>query len=163
MTPNRLTACAAAAACTLIAASPADAGFLDEVAYSLPSGYATTNDGFFADQADGVLRVMNEGKTSLILPVYTNHPRWDYDNRHEENGYPWGGGIARSVIDERGNERMVYAIAFSDSHYSVEPFKGYAWLGRWDMGNDFHLGAGYLLGLTFREDYYWYPIPAPLP
>ena len=163
MTPNRFPAWAAAAACPLTAASPADAGFLDEVAYSLPSGYATTNDGFFADQADGFLRVMNEGKTSLILPVYTNHPRWDYDNRHEENGYPWGGGIARSVIDERGNERMVYAIAFSDSHYSVEPFMGYAWLGRWDMGNDFHMGAGYLLGLTFREDYYWYPIPAPLP
>lgn len=165
MTPHRLTACAAgAAACALLAAAPASAGFLDEVAYSLPGGYSNGSDGFFASQVDGFTRVMNDGTTGLVLPLYTNHPTWDYDNRHEENGYPWGGGIARSVIDERGNERLVYAIAFSDSHYSVEPFMGYGWLGRWEIGDSgFHAGAGYLLGLTFREDYKWLPIPAPLP
>lgn len=162
MTPNRLTACATAAACALIAASSAHAGFLADVADTLPGGFSEEN-GFFSAQYDGFTRVMNEGTTSLVLPIYTNHPHWAYDNRHEENGYPYGGGIARSVIDERGNERMVYAIAFSDSHYSIEPFLGYAWLSRWNLANDFHVGAGYLLGLTFREDYYWYPIPAPLP
>lgn len=165
MTPKFLVAaCAATAA--LDTTPSAQAGFTDDFLQTLPGGYhAASGEGWLSQQVDGFKNVLSDGRTGLILPLYTNHPTWDYDNRHEENGAPFGGGLVRSVLDERGNERMVYAIAFSDSHYSVEPFLGYAWLGRWnlDANADLHVGAGYLLGLTFREDYHWYPIPAPLP
>ncbi len=162
---------AAAAAVLLAFASPSFAGsMLSAVADTLPGGFITESNrssglsGWAADQSRGFMKIIREGSTALVLPVYTEHPRWDYDNRSQENGYPWGGGLARTVVDSRGNERLAYAILFSDSHYEPEPFLGYGWLARWNLGHSgIHVGAGYLAGLTFRQDYSWVPIPAPLP
>ncbi|MCI5850242.1 MAG: hypothetical protein MR009_01620 [Sutterellaceae bacterium] len=121
-------------------------------------------EGWFRDTGSGFSRILREGSTAIVLPLYTEHPRWDYDNRSQENAYPFGSGIARIMVDSRGNERLAYAIAFSDSHYKPEPFLGYGWLARWNLGSSgLHVGAGYLAGLTFRADYMWLPIPAPLP
>lgn len=155
---------AAAALCAAALALPAHAGFWSAAVDTLPGGYNTSEEqGFFQKQVEGFKNVISEGNTGLILPLYTIHPAWDYDNLHEENAFPYGGGVVRSVIDERGNERMTYFLAFSDSHYKLEPFMGYAWLSRWNLTESFHVGAGYLLGLTFRDDYKWLPVPAPLP
>jgi len=120
--------------------------------------------GWFGDAWDGMKQIGRDGQSGLLLPAYTNHPAWDYPNRKDQNGYTWGGGISRGVIDERGNERLVYAIAFSDSHYDIEPFIGYAWLARWPLGNTgLYGGLGYTVALTMRSDYSWLPVPAPLP
>lgn len=120
--------------------------------------------GWMGDAWSGMGSVAEQGRSGLILPAYTVHPAWDYPNRHNQNGYTWGGGISRSVIDERGNERMVYALAFSDSHYDLQPVFGYAWLARWPLGNSgLYGGLGYTLGVTFRSDTSWLPLPAPLP
>lgn len=120
--------------------------------------------GWFRDQGRGFSNIVKQGNTAIVLPVYTEHPAWDYNNRHQENGLTWGGGIARTFVDSRGNERLAYAVAFSDSHYELEPFVGYGWVSRWNVGSTgLHVGAGYLAGLTFRADYRWLPIPAPLP
>ena len=79
-------------------------------------------EGWFRDTGSGFSRILREGSTAIVLPLYTEHPRWDYDNRSQENAYPFGSGIARIMVDSRGNERLAYAIAFSDSHYKPEPF-----------------------------------------
>ena len=75
--------------------------------------------GWFRDQGRGFSNIVKQGNTAIVLPVYTEHPAWDYNNRHQENGLTWGGGIARTFVDSRGNERLAYAVAFSDSHYEL--------------------------------------------
>lgn len=146
-------------------AATACAGFWEDAARTLPGGYQSADESrsFLSGQWEGLKSIINDGRTGLVLPIYTNHPTWDYDNRHEENGMPYGGGVVRSVVDSEGNERLAYALVFADSHYSPEPFVGYSWIKRFPVSNDFHLGAGYLLGVTMRQDFRWIPVPAPLP
>lgn len=148
-----------------LAAVSAQAGFFEAFVDTLPGGVSPYPDaGFFGNQINGMHDIIEKGATNIILPTYTNHPRWDYDNRNEENAYPFGAGIGRRIIDSHGNERMMYIMTFSDSHYRPEPIFGYAWLARFPIADSgFHLGAGYTASLTFREDYYWLPIPVPLP
>jgi len=148
-----------------LAGVSAQAGLWDGFLETLPGATSPYPDaGFVGNQINGMHHIIETGSTSLLLPTYTNHPRWDYDNRNEENAYPFGAGISRSIIDERGNERLAYIMLFRDSHYEPEPILGYAWVARFPIANSgFHLGAGYTAGVTFREDYNWMPIPVPLP
>ena len=141
------------------------ATLLESFVETLPGAASPYPDaGFIGNQLNGMHDIIENGRTGLLLPAYTNHPRWDYDNRDEENAYPFGAGISRGIIDERGNERLMYLMFFRDSHYEIEPIVGYAWLARFPIANSgFHLGAGYTAGFTFRQDYNWLPIPVPLP
>lgn len=167
---KKLTAAALLLAIANISHASAWDDFWTSAAKTLPAGVyaesdsADENPGYFSKTWDGLKTIVVKGNTGLLVPVYTIHPAWDYPNRREENGYTWGGGISSNYIDDRGNRRIVYAMAFSDSHNDIEPFLGYAWLSRWKLGTSpLHLEAGYTLGLTFRADYDWLPIPAPLP
>ena len=63
---------------------------------------------FWEDTLEGSKRILEEGRNLLVIPTYTNHPRWAWDNRDEQNAYPFGMGLARQVIDERGNERLFF-------------------------------------------------------
>lgn len=156
-------------ASALIASSTVSyaSSFLDNVAKTLPAGISNQSDGYLSATWDGLKKIFHDGNNSLIVPMYTIHPAWDYPNRRQENGFTWGGGISRSYLDDQGNRRLVYAMAFSDSHNNFEPFVGYAWLGRWKLGSlgslPLYGEAGYTLGVTMRGDYSWLPIPAPLP
>ena len=119
---------------------------------------------FWEDTLEGSKRILEEGRNLLVIPTYTNHPRWAWDNRDEQNAYPFGMGLARQVIDERGNERLFFITSFVDSNYRVEPMFGYSWVARWPIGSSgLHWGAGYLAGITMRGDYHWLPCPLPLP
>lgn len=105
------------------------------------------------------------GQDDLYLPMYTWHNRSFYDrekiNSFNEN--PWGIGFGKSYKDENRNWHGFYAMAFSDSHYKVEPIAGYGYTKNW-YKNDFSLGAGYTVFLTARSDIKNYlPFPAILP
>ncbi len=145
-----------------LASHAANAGILDAALETLP-GANRTSDGFFSAQWEGIKDLYNNGNTGLVFGLYTNHPAWDYRSRKEKNGYPWGGGLVRGFVDENNNERLLFALAFADSHYKIEPIIGYSWVHRWDLCGPVHVGAGYILGATFRADYHWLPIPTPLP
>lgn len=152
------------AACALtLWSGQASAGFFDDVVDTLPGGLAASSDGFFSAQLSGFREIVDKGRDGIAFGIWTEHPSFDYDNRSEENALPFGGGVVRTVIDEKGNERMLFGLVFSDSHYYPEPTLGYSWVARWPVSEKYHVGAGYLLGFTFREDYHWYPIPLPLP
>ena len=85
-----------------------------------------------------------------------------YARQSSERPGDWG--YARQVIDNRGNERLLFAVNFVDSNYRIEPMVGYSWLARWPIGSTgLHVGAGYLAGITMRGDYMWAPLPLPLP
>lgn len=136
---------------------------------TFPAGVVSQEDSsgnYFSDTWTGMKTILGEGFTGLLLPAYTIHPGYAYktEKRHNENAYTWGGGISRNIIDARGNRRILYAMAFSDSHNNIEPFLGYAWLSRWKLGSSpLHAELGYTIGLTARGDYQWIPFPAPLP
>ena len=152
------------AACALtLWSGQASAGFFDDVVDTLPGGLAASSDGFFSAQLSGFREIVDKGRDGIAFGIWTEHPSFDYDNRSEENALPFGGGVVRTVIDEKGNERMLFGLVFSDSHYYPEPTLGYSWVARWPVSEKYHVGAGYLLGFTFREDYHWCPIPLPLP
>lgn len=121
-------------------------------------------DGFWEDTKRGSEAIMRDGKTMLVLPTYTNHPRWEWEDKDEENGYPFGMGLARQVIDDRGNERLFFLVNFVDSNYRLEPMVGYSWVARYPIAQTgWHYGAGYLAGITIRGDYSYIPCPLPLP
>lgn len=153
-----------ATSCALLATG-AQAGLWDSFTDTLPGAISPYADaGTVGNQLNGMHYLIKEGTTSLLIPTFTDHMWFDYDNREQYCAMPFGGGIARGIIDERGNERMMYMMFFRDSHYEIEPIFGYAWVARYPIGNTgFHLGAGYTAGVTFREDYSWLPIPVPLP
>lgn len=136
---------------------------------TLPAGMVSeenSSGSYLSDTWVGMKTIISEGSSGLLLPAYTIHPGYAYktEKRHNENGYTWGGGISRNFIDSRGNRRIMYAMAFSDSHNNFEPFMGYGWLSRWRLGSTpFYAEAGYTIGLTARGDYKWIPFPALLP
>lgn len=151
---------------TGIACSGAQAAsVLDAVIETTPAGLSGKSGSYtWSDLIDGSKQIMDQGNSMWIVPTYTNHPNWAWDNRREQNGYPFGMGLGRQVIDERGNERSFFFVSFVDSNYRIEPTFGYQWVARYPLGNSgLHVGAGYLAGFTIRGDYNWLPIPMPLP
>lgn len=154
--------------------SSAQAGvgdFLNAVVDTTPAGLVRSSaerpgdfGSLWQDTVRGSEAIMKNGSSLWIVPTYTNHPTWDWPDRAEENGFPFGMGLGRQVIDSRGNERSFFLVGFVDSNYRIEPMVGYQWLARWPLGNTgLHVGAGYLAGLTMRGDYMWLPCPLPLP
>ncbi len=158
----------------LLAAGSAQAGLSDfwsAVIDTTPAGLARASSerpgdwqSFWADTVEGAKYIMEEGNSLFVAPTYTNHPRWDWPDRDEKNAWPFGMGLGRQVIDEKGNERMFYLVSFIDSNYRIEPMAGYSWVARWPLGSTgLHVGAGYLAGITMRGDFAWIPCPLPLP
>lgn len=131
----------------------------------VPADQRASGWGWFGDAWTGLKATTGEGRNGLLVPMYTWHPAPSYNNRSEQNSYTWGAGISRTMIDARGNERMTYALAFSDSHYDFQPMIGYGWVARWALGSGgLYGGLGYTAGLTVRSDVgYAVPIPYILP
>lgn len=157
---------------TVLASAPTQArSFLQAVVDTTPAGFAYETQpesrgtlGFIDATVEGTKQIFAQGNSAILFPTYTNHPKWAWDNRSEENAHPFGGGLARRVIDGRGNERTLYLLSFIDSNYRMEPAVGYQWQARFPIGQSgLHVGAGYQFGLTARADYMWLPAPLPLP
>jgi palmitoyl transferase len=110
--------------------------------------------------------IARDGKWDLYVSGYTWHAPWHYssDRRDELNAFAVGGGFGKGLTDEKDNQRLLYGMVFSDSHYKPQYTVGYAWMARWTFGSDFKLGAGYTAGFTSRSDIAGYaPIPLILP
>lgn len=119
--------------------------------------------GWFADAWEGSKRIYRDGHSDLLLPLYSWHPAYSYPNRFNQNHYSFGVGAARTVIDEKDNERMVYVLAFSDSHYDFQATGGYGWVARWPLFWGLKGGLGYTVFLATRSDANYIPFPGILP
>lgn len=143
--------------------------FFDAMNESSPVGMLAPDErtpgwkGWFADAWEGSKRIFRQGHNDLLLPFHTFHPAFRYPNRGDQNHYPWGVGIASTVIDAKDNERIVYALGFSDSHYDFQPMVGYGWMARWPLAAGLKWGLGYTVLLTARADAAYIPIPGALP
>ena len=96
----------ALASLAFAAALPAHAGFWSSLIDTTPAGIARSSEdrpgdwaSFWSDTRAGAEKIMSDGNSIWILPAYTNHPRWDWPQREEENGWPMGMGLARGIID----------------------------------------------------------------
>lgn len=164
-------ACLAAFACAANAQDKSESfwsSLLSAINDTTPAGVRPRSErasgwAWFGDQWDGGKAIAANGQMQLLLPFYTFHPAWQYANHAQQNAYPFGAGIASYTVDSRDNERIVYALAFSDSHFNFEPMAGYGWVARWRMFGQFKVGVGYTAMVTTRNDAMWLPVPGLLP
>ena len=121
---------------------------------------------YVAELQQDVDNILKNDNWDLYVPVNTWHNREMYDKKKTDsyNEMPWGLGIGKHFYQD-DVMRGLYVMAFSDSHSNVEPIVGYLrqWNYYFDRNKNFSVGAGYTLGVTFRKDYNYLPIPAPLP
>ncbi|MCE1161846.1 MAG: peptide ABC transporter permease [Thiomonas sp.] len=106
------------------------------------------------------------GQDDLYFSGYTWHDPGTYTEakRAVLNKHAWGIGWGRHLTNADGNEDMVYAMVFSDSHWNAEPIVGYA--HQWMYFNDSPVGfgLGYTLAVTSRADIFKnIPFPIALP
>ncbi len=111
--------------------------------------------------------IYQQGQPDLFLTGYTWHDPRTYTAAKLAvlNSRAWGFGAGKHLVDADGNDEMIYAMVFSDSHRNAEPVVGYA--KQWDWRPDdgtFTLGAGYTVGVTSRADIiHNIPFPIVLP
>ena len=106
------------------------------------------------------------GNDDLYFDGYAYHDPGTYTaaKRATLNPRAWGIGWGRHQIDARGNEDMVYAMVFSDSHWNAEPIVGYAHQWMWNSDHLFGFGLGYTIAVTSRADIFNnIPFPLALP
>jgi palmitoyl transferase len=121
---------------------------------------------WFADTWNTAVDTARHGKDDLYFDGYTWHDPGTYTaaKRATLNSHAWGIGWGRHRMDANGNEDMVYAMMFSDSHWNAEPIVGYAHQLMWNNGHLIGFGLGYTLAVTSRADIFNnIPFPLALP
>ncbi len=106
------------------------------------------------------------GQDDLYFSGYTWHDPGTYTaaKRATLNSHAWGIGWGRHRVHADGNEDMVYAMVFSDSHWNAEPVVGYAYQWRYFNDSPVGVGLGYTLAVTSRADIFNnIPFPIALP
>jgi hypothetical protein len=113
-----------------------------------------------------IARVADVGTWDLYLTGYGWHiDGYTDEHRASLNSQSWGGGAGKHFTDENGDEDILFAFIFLDSHENPEPIGGWArqWYTRPVLGG-LQLGGGYFAGFTARNDVAHYvPLPLALP
>jgi palmitoyl transferase len=104
----------------------------------------------------------------VYVSGYAYHDRDTYSQQqlHKMNETTWGGGLGKTVHDERGNEEGVYLMGIRDSNRRPQWMAGYQyqWMLPLKSQNNLQVGAGFTALVIRRSD--WYdgrPFPALLP
>ena len=110
--------------------------------------------GVFKRAAISLERTAKEGDWELYVPLYTYHMRYAYtaEKISSYNENPWGLGLGRGRIDEKGNWHGLYAMFFHDSHNKPEYQLGYAFKTFWPLAENLKAGLGYTVFLGARSD-----------
>ena len=112
-------------------------------------------------------KALTAGDWELWLSGYSYHAPWSYARQHCEdlNSNAWGLGVARSVVDAKGDKHTVYILGFDDSYYHGEFHLGYMWMRSWRWKDQWpSFGLGYSVFLFSRRDMYNHaPVPGLLP
>lgn len=131
---------------TVLAEGPAESGMVSRIEDSLSQTWQSQN-------------------YELYIPVNTWHNRSFYSSEKidEFNEHPWGLGLGKYRFDDEGDWHALYAMAFQDSHYRLEPIVGYGFQKMWRPTENVRLGVGYSVGVTMRQDMHYLPLPVLLP
>ncbi|QBC31118.1 lipid IV(A) palmitoyltransferase PagP [Pandoraea sp. XY-2] len=127
-----------------------------------PSGISTWTGAI----VDEVRDVATQGASDLYVPLHTHHLRFAYTSEKiaQYNENPWGLGYGRVLSDGNKGSRMLYAMAFKDSHNDWSPMAGYGRI--WNIANagPVRFGLGYTVFLMSRSDTLGgVPFPGALP
>ncbi|RRW89983.1 lipid IV(A) palmitoyltransferase PagP [Pandoraea apista] len=127
-----------------------------------PSGIST----WAGAIVDEFREVATQGASDLYVPLHTHHLRFAYTREKidQYNENPWGLGYGRVLSDGKNGSRMLYAMAFKDSHNDWSPMAGYGRI--WNLANagPVRFGLGYTVFLMSRSDTLGgVPFPAALP
>jgi hypothetical protein len=155
MTTTLVKAVAVSLLCLPFAASRADAASDQQCDYKRD---------WLSTACERVMRVAHDGTWDMYVTGYGWHID-GFENRSELNPWSIGGGAGKHWTDANGNEDILFAFAFSDSHHNVEPIGGYArqWYTKKVLGG-LQAGGGYFVGITARSDVAHYvPLPLALP
>ena len=109
-------------------------------------------------------KIWREGREEIYVSGYAYHDPHTYsaEKRASLNNYAVGGGYARTIVSDRGNEHSLYALAFIDSHKNFQPNIGYAYQAIW--GDRIRFGAGASVLIARRRDVFeGVPFPAIMP
>lgn len=117
---------------------------------------------WFADRCAGTKEAWKQGDWNLMVPFYTWHAPWKFNNRDEQNSFPLGAGIARTAESGR-NTDMLVAMAFQDSHYKPMYVAGYGYLYNWGAQRSSHAGIGFAAVLFARTETNYIPVPGIVP
>ncbi|WP_207004319.1 hypothetical protein [Trinickia mobilis] len=98
------------------------------------------------------MRVATEGTWDLYITGYGWHiGGYTGESKAALNADSWGAGAGKHWTDEDGNEDILFAFVFRDSHDHPEPIGGYA--RQWytpSVPGGLSLGGGFA-GLTARD------------
>ncbi|HEY1609817.1 MAG TPA: antimicrobial peptide resistance and lipid A acylation PagP [Paraburkholderia sp.] len=141
------------------------AGLLSTASFSYGSPVFTcdTDTSWLKSACERTGRVADQGSWDLYLFGYGYH--FDRQKTEQEdplNARSYGAGAGKHWTDASGNQDLLFAFAFLDSHDHVEPVVGYArqWYTPPVLGG-LSLGAGFAAGITARDDILHY-IPVPI-
>ena len=128
------------------------------------AGVLRDSESWLAGVGHHLQTIYDQGQPDIFLTGYTWHDPHTYSAAKLAtlNSHAWGFGYVKHLVDADGNDEMIYAMMFSDSHRNAEPVVGYA--KQWDWHPDHGplvLGAGYTAGVTSRADIF-NNIPFPL-
>ena len=119
------------------------------------AGVVADGRGWFSEAGSHLKDIYQQGQPELFVTGYAWHDPHTYTAAKLAtlNSHAWGFGAGKRLVDADGNDEMVYAMVFADSHRKAEPVVGYAkqWIWRPAQG-PISLGAGYTAGLTSRTD-----------
>jgi len=141
------------------------AGLLSTASFSYGAPVFTCDVGasWLRSFCERAARVSDQGTWDVYLLGYGYHfQRTKSPQVDPLNARSYGAGVGKHWTDASGNEDLLFAFAFLDSHDHVEPVAGYArqWFTPPVLGG-LSLGGGFAAGITARDDILHY-IPVPI-
>lgn len=153
---------------TSMPASSVLATTASSVSASQADSIATSNPvpgNYWGSAKQALQQVWDSDQYELYVPLHIWHNRRTYSATKiaSYNEDPWGIGFGKYRYDAAGNWHALFAMAFLESHNTIEPIVGYGYQKMWRPAQDWRLGAGFTVGVTMRSDYNYLPIPILLP
>jgi palmitoyl transferase len=114
----------------------------------------------------GAKAAWRHGTWDLYISGYAYHLPGYYSaaRRARLNANEWGGGLGRSIEDQKGNLHQVFFLVTQDSHYKPQYFAGYSWLHPFFPDSPVQLDFGVSAFLFSRVDVAnGVPLPGLLP
>lgn len=126
-----------------------------------------TGTGLWDRIVDTVSEVARDGQYDAYLSGYAYHSRKTYSAKKISgmNELAWGGGIGKTLRNERGNDESLFLSALKDSRSNIQWSAGYTYQWSFPLAEDgIEAGAGVTAAVIRRHDWYdGIPFPAILP
>ena len=123
--------------------------------------------GWFHGAWGGIKRIWDQGTSDIYLSGRYWHTSLGFTDEDRDRYDDWGlgGGYGRSLTDEKGNQRLLYAMIVQDSFEKPMYLTGVGWQAQWRLPGDLRAGAGYsvvIIANSIATEYIPFPAPAPL-